>query len=132
MRKLSSATLLYIGSGLVATGLIGYVVYQQAIAPSLYDGFAQCLSEKGATFYGAWWCPHCSAQKKQFGKAMRNVKYVECSDASKNMTQECKDAGVEGYPTWIFADGSKLQGELSFKTLAEKTACALPSSEVTP
>ena len=120
---------MYIGSGLVVVGLIGYVVYEQTLAPSIYDGFAQCLSDKGAKFYGAWWCPHCILQKKLFGRAMKNVTYIECSDANKNMTQECKDAGVEGYPTWIFADGAKLQGEQSFKTLADKTACELPTAE---
>ena len=43
------------------------------VVPGKYDGFAQCLKDKGATFYGAFWCPHCKAQKalffKQIGRA---------------------------------------------------------------
>lgn len=33
---------------------------------------------------------------------------------------------IEGYPTWIFKDGSRLTGEIPLPTLAEKTQCALP------
>ena len=34
--------------------------------PSKYDSFAQCLAQKEITMYGAVWCPHCQAQKKEF------------------------------------------------------------------
>lgn len=90
--------------------------------------FAQCLKDKGVVFYGAFWCPHCQAQKKLFGKkAFEALKSVECSTADgKNQTQECKDAGITGYPTWKFADGSVQTGELTFAQLAEKTSCAAP------
>jgi hypothetical protein len=32
-----------------------------------YVEFAQCLSDKGAVFYGAFWCTHCKSQKQMFG-----------------------------------------------------------------
>ena len=98
-------------------------------APSINDGLAQCLTEKGTKMYGAWWCPHCQAQKKVFGNAFKYVDYVECSDAAKNMTKQCVDAGITGYPTWVFADGAKLSGEQDFDTLADKTGCELPPVE---
>lgn len=90
--------------------------------------FAQCLKEKGVIFYGAFWCPHCQAQKKLFGKkAFDALNSVECSTADgKNQTQECKDAGISGYPTWHFADGSRKTGELTFAELAEQTTCPAP------
>jgi len=43
------------------------------------DAFGHCLREKGATFYGASWCPHCRNQRATLGDAMSSVKYVECS-----------------------------------------------------
>ena len=91
------------------------------------DVFAQCLKTSGAQFYGTFWCTHCQNQKKMFGTSSQYLPYVECStpDGSEQL-QVCKDKGIEGYPTWVFADGTRLSGELSLATLAEKTSCPLP------
>lgn len=98
---------------------------------SRYEGFAQCLADKGTKFYGAFWCPHCQAQERMFGISRENLEqkglYTECSTPDgKGQTQACKDAGVSGYPTWVFPDTSRLSGEIELKTLAEKSGCALP------
>lgn len=95
----------------------------EASGPNL--ALADCLKNNGAVFYGAFWCSHCQAQKTLFGAAAPALPYVECSTTDKSeQAQICKDKGITGYPTWIFADGSQLAGELSFATLAEKTNCA--------
>ncbi len=92
-----------------------------------YDGLAMCLSEKGAKFYGAFWCPHCQKQKEMF-EWSEKLPYVECSTADgKGQVDVCKEAKIESYPTWIFADGSKLTGEVPLATLVEKTGCTLPT-----
>src|SRR3989344_2246572 len=44
-------------------GAVSYFSYQETAGPSIYDGFAQCLKDKEVTFFGAFWCPHCQAQK---------------------------------------------------------------------
>jgi len=89
--------------------------------------FAQCLADKGAVFYGAFWCPHCQAQKKMFGASAKALAYVECSTPDgQAQLPICKEKGIESYPTWIFADGSKGNGEQSFQALSEKTGCAVP------
>lgn len=90
--------------------------------------FAQCLTDKGATFYGAFWCPHCQAQKKLFGsQAVKKLTYVECSTPDgKAQNQICKDSNIKSYPTWRFIDGTEHVGEMTFTELAEKTGCALP------
>lgn len=96
-------------------------------APGKYDDFAKCISNSGAKFYGAFWCSHCNNQKKMFGSSKEYLPYVECSDTDgQSQLQICKDAGIGGYPTWKFADGSQLEGEVPFETLAEKTQCVLP------
>ncbi len=93
-----------------------------------YDAFATCLADKGAVFYGAFWCPHCQNQKKMFGKSAKVLPYVECSTADATaQTQACIDKKISGYPTWEFADGSRLNGEISMAKLAEKTSCPLPA-----
>ncbi|HYC34343.1 MAG TPA: hypothetical protein VEC13_01275 [Candidatus Paceibacterota bacterium] len=91
-----------------------------------YDSFAMCLSEKGAKFYGAFWCPHCQKQKAMFENSDK-IPYVECSTPdTKGQLQVCTDKGVKSYPTWILADGSVLEGEIPLETLAQKTSCTLP------
>ncbi len=94
--------------------------------PSDMDSFAKCLTEKGAKLYGAVWCPHCQNQKKAFGESVQYVTYVECAvEGSKEQATACKTAGIEGYPTWQFADGSEILGEATFEQLSEKTSCPL-------
>lgn len=88
------------------------------------DMFASCLAEKGATMYGAWWCPHCKEQKAMFGKeAAEKLAYVECAENP----QACLDKKVEYYPSWIFADGVLVSGTQSFVTLSERTSCPVPT-----
>ena len=101
---------------------------QEPEGPGKYDEFATCLADKGAVFYGAFWCPHCQTQKKMFGKSAKLLPYVECSTADATaQTQACIDKKITGYPTWEFADGSRLNGEISLAKLAEKTSCPLPA-----
>ena len=91
------------------------------------EPFASCIRDSGAKFYGAYWCTHCQDQKKMFGTAKNILPYVECSSSDgKSQTQICKDNNIQGYPTWIFNDGSTLNGTISLDELASKTNCPLP------
>lgn len=92
-----------------------------------YDNFAMCLKERGAVFYGAFWCSHCQAQKDMFGSSAKYLPYVECSTLDgRGQTNECKTKNIEGYPAWEFANGERIFGEVELKILAEKTSCELP------
>ena len=109
-------------------GVIGVVVILAGAfwvfkpAPSrALDSFASCLADKKVTMYGAEWCPHCQNQKKLFGDSFRLVPYVECPDNPSL----CLAKGINGYPTWIFPDGSSVAGEQSLKALSEKSTCPL-------
>lgn len=94
------------------------------------DSFAQCLKDKGVKFYGAFWCPHCQAQKKLFGPSARLLPYIECSTPDANgQTDICKEQKIEGYPTWEFADGTRESGEVSLAELSEKSSCSLSTNE---
>lgn len=96
------------------------------LTPGKYDQLATCLAEKKVTFYGAFWCPHCQATKKAFGKSAKLLPYVECSSPDGSaQNQVCTEAGIEGYPTWVFPDGSRLTGEIPLEQLAEKAQCSL-------
>jgi len=113
-----------VGGGLVVLALALFIVPKYL--PSELDGFAQCLTDKGVTYYGAWWCPNCQNQNLAFGNAKKYVNYIECSNSSRQQLPICNEAKIEGYPTWEFEDGSRLTGFQSLTVLAEKTSCELP------
>ncbi|MCX6714710.1 MAG: hypothetical protein NTX72_02765 [Candidatus Uhrbacteria bacterium] len=127
MKKLSSTWFLYGAAILVVVGILGYAVTQQtAKVDPKTDAFAQCLSEHGVKMFGAWWCPHCKAQKELFGSSFPKVNYTECSEPGSNdMNQTCKDAKIEGYPTWEFKDGTRVSGEQTLEDLGKKAECTL-------
>jgi len=95
--------------------------------PTSEEAFAQCLDESGTTFYGAYWCPRCAAQKALFGRAQKELPYVECSTPNRELTSVCADAGIESYPTWEGPDGTRITGERTFEELSELSGCPLPN-----
>ncbi|MFA6257946.1 MAG: hypothetical protein WC671_03005 [Candidatus Paceibacterota bacterium] len=115
---------------LLVLGVIATVLLRSdsiPLGPGKYDEFATCLKDKGAIFYGAFWCTHCQEQKKLFGVSQKLLPYVECSTADgQSQTQICKDNKITSYPTWTFADETSLNGEISLQQLADKTSCILP------
>ena len=126
-----SSTYILIGVAVIGIALIVGAQFMESKASAVpagkYTEFAQCLADKGAKFYGAFWCPHCQEQKALFGDAVSKLPYVECSTPDKqNQTQVCIDAGIKNYPTWSLADGSKIPGLVSLEKLAEATTCTLP------
>ncbi len=96
--------------------------------PGKLDTFAQCLKDKGAKFYGAFWCPHCQNTKAMFGKSAKLLPYIECSTPDgKGQLQVCKDAGIQSYPMWTFANSTTtLTGERTLQELSTITGCPLP------
>ncbi len=89
---------------------------------NLLDSLAKCLASKGITMYGAYWCPHCQNEKAAFGSSFRYIPYVECAENP----QKCLEVGIKGYPTWIFSDGRRFEGEQGLQRLAQESGCPLP------
>jgi Zn ribbon nucleic-acid-binding protein len=115
----------WIGLAVIAVIILAIILVSSS-GSSQYDNFAQCLTDKGTKMYGAYWCPHCQAQKKLFGSSWDKVDYVECATPGSNQqNQVCNDAGIKGYPTWIFGDGKSISGELSLQQLSSFTGCSL-------
>ena len=124
---LNKKTIIILVISLVIIVLGSVLLVKSSNTSGKYDSFASCLKEKGANFYGAFWCPHCRSQKKLFGKSADLLPYIECSTPDGNsQLQECTDKGIESYPTWTFSDDSRENGELTLEKLAEKTSCQLP------
>jgi uncharacterized membrane protein len=86
--------------------------------PDRLAALADHLRESGAVFYGAYWCPHCQAQKQMFGAAASKLPYVECDPRGTNaQPNACAAVGVKAYPTWVI-NGQKMEGEVSPSDLA--------------
>ena len=125
---MKKTTILWIVGSLLVVGALVSLLVIQARKPGKYDTLAQCIADSGAKFYGAFWCPHCQAQKAMFGKSAKKLPYVECSEPNgKEQLPICKEAKIEGYPTWKLADNTLIPNEdgsgVSIETLATKTNC---------
>jgi len=119
-------TIIWIVVGVIAIVLIGWLIAAPAKAGKL-DTFATCLKDQGVKFYGAFWCPHCQAQKALFGSSVKLLPYIECSNPDgQSQNQTCNDAKIESYPTWVFPDGTRATGEQTLADLSAKSAWALP------
>lgn len=104
----------------------GYGLSYREKLPGKYDDFAKCLSEKGIKEYGAYWCSNCLAQKELFGRSFKYVNYVECSlPNNAGQTQICIADGIESYPTWEFANGTRIEGLMTLENIATRSGCTL-------
>lgn len=125
----------YLLSGIIGAVIIGIGVWawsasdtpSVAADPALMS-LAQCLTDKGVVMYGAEWCSHCKDQKALFGGAWSAVTYVECPQN----TVLCTQKGVKGYPTWILANGQKLEGVQPLARLAQAADCTWSPSPAQP
>lgn len=83
------------------------------------ESLAKCLKDSGAKYYGSKNCGYCKKQNAMFGGAAKDLPYIECTENQK----ACQDAGVTGYPTWVFADGKKQSGAIPLETLKQLSGC---------
>jgi hypothetical protein len=119
MNKYTSWIIVGAAVALLVGGMVWY-----ASGPGQYDTFATCIKDSGATFFGAFWCPHCQEQKALFGKSVKNLPYVECSTPDgQGQTPECKTQNIESYPTWQWKNGDRKTGVLTFQELSQFTGC---------
>ncbi len=133
MDQTTKRAIIATGIAIVLVVIIGIAAKSADSKPGKYDELAQCISDSGATFYGAWWCPNCERQLSDFGKSQTLLPYIECANPDRSQTAICTEASVTAYPTWVFPDGRRLEGTQKIEDLATITECVLPGeSEVQP
>lgn len=116
----------FIGGIAILIVIFGGIAIWNNTQPGPHDALAQCLTDEGAIFYGAYTCPHCQQQKQMFGRSERLLPYVECATpGGQGQTEECRAENITGYPTWEFQDGSRLEGVQRLDTLAERAGCTV-------
>ena len=98
-----------------------YSLTKPESAPKELEEFAKCLTEKGVKMYGAYWCGHCNAQKEMFSDSFQYIDYVECEERE----EDCLQAGIRGYPTWVFPEQNRIEGEATLEYLSQLSGCQL-------
>ena len=125
-RCMKSSTIFIVGFAVILVLVILAVELSTSSGPTIYDDFAQCLSDSGAKMYGVYWCSHCKEQKEKFDNS-KYIPYIECDPRGDNANPSaCEAAGVDGYPTWVFGNGEKVSGTRTLTELALKSGCGLP------
>ncbi len=114
---------MYIGLAVIVVAIfaVGFFVFAELQKPSELDGFAQCLSDSGLIMAGTDWCHFCRQQKAMFGTAFKYIDYKNC-DYEKAF---CTENQVQGYPTWIDAQGLSHRGVQSLEELSAVSGCSL-------
>ena len=127
MVQIKKSKLILSGVGVAVVIIVIVLLVVSPNQPAKLDSFAKCVAESGAKFYGTFWCPHCQDQKHEFGKSFEFLPYVECSTPDgRGQLAVCAQQNITGYPTWVFADGSRESGKMALQELAYKTNCVLP------
>jgi hypothetical protein len=105
----------------------------QALKPSSPEqlALADHLRQRGAIFYGAYWCTHCFRQKNLFGQqAGDRLPYVECAKDQAG-ADKCNAAHVEAYPTWVLGT-ERREGVQTLEELAIWSGFKSPGSFTAP
>lgn len=114
---------------LSAAAFLGFQLMAGEPKVNPLDQFAQCLTDQGAKIYGAYWCSNCKIQEERFDSSWKFIDYTECATPGiQGQVSSCNEAEIEGYPTWVFADASRLVGSQTLESLSDKTGCDLSES----
>ncbi len=83
-------------------------VFDEAAGPEdpQLRALALHLTDTGAVFYGAHWCPRCQEQKAVFKASANRLPYVECSTGGRGspFTAPCVANDIRQYPTWVIGE----------------------------
>jgi|SRR3989344_7345234 len=126
---------------IVLMSLVFIVSCQQQVDEEKASKLANCLADKNVKEYGAFWCPNCAQQEKNFGKSFQILKdkrvYVECDPRCetddlpiacrgiKGQPELCLQKSVDKYPTWEFPDGTIEVRVFELDELAQRSGCGL-------
>ncbi|HUG70621.1 MAG TPA: tandem-95 repeat protein [Pirellulaceae bacterium] len=117
----------------------GAIVAEGEAAQDLV-AFARALAASGTRFYGAAWCPHCTAQKELFEDGADFLPFIEVTNLDSPVTLNAVGNGtditlnpsgvpINTFPTWEFPDGERLEGQQTLATLSQRSGVAIPSSD---
>lgn len=92
-------------------------------------GFAKALTSAGAKFYGAAWCPMCNSQKALFDDGAKFLPFIEVTNPDRTPNQIATDNNITAYPTWTFANGTRVTGSQTLSQLSSLSGVPIPASD---
>jgi cyclophilin family peptidyl-prolyl cis-trans isomerase len=90
--------------------------------------FAKALKAAGAKLYGAGWSADTTAQKELFEDGGQFLDFVEVTNGDRTLNSAGTANSITTYPTWIFDDGTRLEGVQTLEALSDHTGIAIPVS----
>ena len=96
-------------------------------APDLV-AFAKALADSGAIFYGADWCPFCTDQKELFEDGETYLPFVEVTNPDRTLNEVGIAENITVFPTWEFADGSRLERFQTLEALSAASGIPIPTA----
>jgi large repetitive protein len=90
--------------------------------------FANALKAAGAKLYGAGWSAETTAQKELFQDGGPLLDFTEVTNADRTPNTTATQNNITTYPTWIFADGSRLVGVQTLQALSDHANIDIPLS----
>ncbi len=113
---------------MTTTGLATTTQAEGEAAPDLVQ-FAKDLTAAGVVFYGANWCPACTAQKELFADGKDDLPFVEVTNPDRSLNATGNAEGISEFPTWDFPDGTRLVGLQTLATLSTTANVPIPQSD---
>ncbi|MEQ1828272.1 MAG: peptidylprolyl isomerase, partial [Pirellula sp.] len=98
-------------------------------APNLVE-FAKALQQGGVRFFGADWCPVCNEQKKLFEDGYQFLPFIEMTNPDRTRNATAISENVTQYPTWEFANGSRVTGLQTLQQLSTLSGIAIPNGSL--
>ncbi len=120
------------GLGFQLEGIPIYADGEGPITNDLGDDlvkFAKDLSAKNVVLYGADWSTSTSDQKRLFDDGAKHLTYIDVTNSDRTPNQTAIDKAITTYPTWIFADGGRLEGIQSLKAIGTRANVPIPRSD---
>ncbi|MCA9200557.1 MAG: peptidylprolyl isomerase, partial [Planctomycetales bacterium] len=105
-----------------------HVVQPDFLADYDLISIATQLAESGAVLWGTPWDTATLAQRELFQDAARFLPLQNAMDGHRRWTTDAQAAEITRLPTWIFANGSRLEGEQSIRDIATAAGITLTES----
>jgi cyclophilin family peptidyl-prolyl cis-trans isomerase len=89
--------------------------------------FAKALTAAGVKFYGADWCPVCTAQKALFQDGANYLDFIEVTNPDREFNSIAQSLQITSMPTWIFPDQTRAVGLQTLAELSTQSGIAIPT-----
>lgn len=89
--------------------------------------FAKALAAAGVQFFGAAWCPVCTAQKALFEDGSTFLPFIEVTNPDRTPNSIATQNNITTYPTWVFPGGARLEGLQTLAALSTASGIAIPN-----